>query len=296
MISAANHIELRHFQYFRVLAEELHYRKASEKLHITQSALSQQIKQLENLLGVFLLDRINKKVVLTDAGHVFYADSVRVLNKIDSAINNLELFKEGKEGQIKIAFVASAMDSILPELFSRFHDEHPDVRLYLSEMTNKEQLETIRSGGADIGFVRTNQVGHDMIFKSVLKETLTLILPADHHLNKDNFTDVGQVKDERYILLPNDYSPSYFQQILSLCADQNFQPRISHISTHVPTIFKLVENKMGLSIIPTSSATGNNPNIRFIELDNIPQRTELFAVWNKHSGNPALPYLLKLLH
>ncbi|UKJ06190.1 LysR family transcriptional regulator [Solitalea lacus] len=295
MISATNQIELRHLNYFRMLAEELHYRKASEKLFISQSALSQQIRQLEQLLEVLLFDRTNKKVALTDAGKLFYNDTVEVLNKVESALINLELLKKGNTGQIKIGFVASAIESILPNLLKKFNTECPNIKLQLDELSNREQLHALKNDSLDLGFMRSNLVESDYKIKSVFKETFSLVLPNDHSLTEKTFINVGQLRDESFILFPNDQSQLYYQQIINLFADQGFSPKIAHHSIHAPTIFKLVENGMGLSILPTSLATSENKGIRFIELKNIPQRTVLFAVWKKNNKNPALSYLLEML-
>ncbi|MBB6502714.1 LysR family transcriptional regulator [Pedobacter cryoconitis] len=291
-----NQIELRHLHYFKVLAEELHYRKAAEKLYISQSALSQQIKQLENLLELSLFDRINKRVVLNDAGKLFYKDAIQVIHKMQTALNNLKLLKRGNTGQIGISFVASAMQSILPGLLKKFNSDCPNIKFYLEELTNKEQLAALQKGDIDLGFMRSNQVGQNMMIKSVFKENFTLVLPKAHPMTAAKFNHVGELKDEHFILFPNDQSQLYYQQIINLCADQGFTPNITHRSIHAPTIFKLVENGMGLSIIPKSLATTENPNIKFIELKNIPQQTELYAVWNKLNDNSALPYFLEMLN
>ena len=296
MISMTNQIELRHLHYFKVLAEELHYRKAAEKLYISQSALSQQIKQLENLLELSLFDRINKRVVLNDAGQLFYKDAIQVIHKMQTALNNLKLLKKGNTGQIGISFVASAMQSILPGLLKKFNSDCPNIKFYLEELTNKEQLAALQKGDIDLGFMRSNQVGQNMMIKSVFKENFTLVLPKAHPMTAAKFNHVGELKDEHFILFPNDQSQLYYQQIINLCADQGFTPNITHRSIHAPTIFKLVENGMGLSIIPKSLATTENPNIKFIELKDIPQQTELYAVWNKLNDNSALPYFLEMLN
>ncbi|RAJ31122.1 LysR family transcriptional regulator [Pedobacter cryoconitis] len=295
MISITNQIELRHLNYFKLLAEELHYRKAAEKLFISQSALSQQIKQLEQYLGHSLFDRNNKRVVLNEAGKLFYKDAVQVIQKMQIAVNNVQLLQKGNTGQLGISFVASAMQSILPVLLKQFNSDCPNIEFHLEELTNKEQLLALEKGDIDLGFMRSNQVGQDMMIKSVYKETFTLVLPADHPMSASVFKHIGELKDEYFILFPNDQSQLYYQQIINLCADQGFTPKLSHRSIHAPTIFKLVENGMGLSIIPTSLATSGNPGVKFIELKNIPQQTELYAVWKKTNDNPALPYLLEML-
>lgn len=153
MISFANQIELRHLVYFKMLAEELHYRKAAEKLFISQSALSQQIKQLEQLIQISLFDRSNKKVALSESGKSLYKDAVQVLNKVESALTNLELIKIGNTGQLRIGFVASAMQSVLPGLLKNFHKECPNIKFQLDELNNREQLMALKNEELDLGFM-----------------------------------------------------------------------------------------------------------------------------------------------
>jgi DNA-binding transcriptional LysR family regulator len=295
MLSIINQIEFRHLSYFKVLAEELHFRKAAEKLFISPSALSQQISQLEDILKAELFERTNKKVSLTNAGSLLYSEVTQLFNKLNSTINNLELLKKGSNGQIGIGFVASAIQSVLPGLLKRFNKECPGIKFQLEELTNKEQLAALQQEEIDIGFMRSNQVSENMMIKMVLRETFSLVLPVNHSMTARKFRNIGQLKDERFILFPNDQSQLYYQQILHLCADQGFVPKISHKAIHAPAIFKLVENGMGLSILPSSLASGPVPGIRFIELKNIPQQTELYAVWKKENRNPVLKYFLQLM-
>jgi DNA-binding transcriptional LysR family regulator len=296
MISTANQVELRHLRYFKVLAEELHYRKAAERLFISQSALSQQIKLLEQILNVSLFDRSNKKVALSDAGRQLYNDASQVLNNVDMALANLELIKIGNTGQIRVGFVASAIQSVLPGLLKQFNQECPNIKFQLDELNNKEQLNALKNEALDLGFMRSNVVESGFMIKSVHKETFSLVLPASHPVNADTFENIGQFRDEPFILFPNDQSQLYYQQIINICADQGFTPKIAHRSIHAPTIFKLVENGMGLSVIPTSLTAQETSGVKFIELTKVPQRTELYAVWKKINKNPALPYLLDILN
>lgn len=295
MISIANQIELRHLTYFKVLAEKLHYREASELLFISQSALSQQIKQLEGILKVQLFDRTNKKVYLTDAGSLFYKDVQQILNKIETAVTNIKLLKMGNTGQIRIGFVASAMESVLPDVLKLFNSDCPNIKFQLDELSNADQFMHLQNELLDIGFMRSNHLPEGFINKRVYVETFSLVLPAAHPMTSKKLENIAQLAQEPFILFPNDKSQLYYQQILNLCADQGFVPKVAHRSIHAPTIFRLVENGMGLSIIPTSLAHTDNPNIRFIELTNVPQKTALFATWKKDNVNPALPYLLEML-
>lgn len=295
MRSITNQIELRHLNYFRVLAEELHYRKAADLLFISQSALSQQIKQLEQILEVNLFDRSNKKVKLTEAGIIFKYDVGQVLTRLSKTVDNLELYKKGNTGQISIGFVASAMESVLPGIIKRFHHDCPNIKFQLDELNNLDQLKALEDEQLDLGFMRSNHVPDGFICKLVLTETFSLVLPSSHSMNQLNFKDLTELADENFILFPNDKSQFYYQQILNMCADHGFSPKVAHRSIHAPTIFRLVESGMGLSIIPTSLAISDNKNIKFIELNEIPQKTALYAVWKRDNVNPTLPYLLDML-
>ncbi|MDR6784330.1 DNA-binding transcriptional LysR family regulator [Pedobacter africanus] len=295
MISIANQLELRQLNYFKVLAEELHYRKASEILFISQSALSQQIKHLEGILKVSLFERTNRKVALSDAGRLFYKDVLQVLNKVEIAATNIKLYTAGNTGQIGIGFVASAMASVLPALLKQFNSDCPNIRFRLDELNNAEQLIALQNETLDLGFMRSNHLPDGFSSKRVYTETFSLVLPVNHPVTDTEFRNIGQFRDENFILFPNEQSQLYYQQIINLCADQGFAPKVAHRSIHAPTIFRLVENGMGLSVIPTSLASTENPNIRFIELKGIPQQTALYAVWKKINNNPALPYFLEML-
>lgn len=295
MISITNQLEFRHLRYFLVLAEELHYRRASEQLYISQSALSQQIKQLEEILDIKLFNRTNKKVELSEAGRIFQQEARQVLKRLESSVQQLNLFKKGNTGQILIGFVASAMESILPKILKRFNEIYPNIEFQLDELSNKEQLKAIEQGELDIAFIRSNQISEEMAIQRVYMENFVLVLPKNHPMSKAKFQHIGQLKDDAFILFPNDKSQLYYQQILSLCADRGFSPKIAHRSIHAPTIFKLVANNMGISILPTSLADHNNPLLKYIEIDNVPQHTELFVAWRKDNENTALPYFLEML-
>ena len=294
MISNTNQIELRPLRYFLVLAETLHYRKAADILIISQSALSQQIKQLEAIWGVTLFDRTNRKVSLSEPGQLLAKEAQLILKQVDDSMERWQLSQNGVIGQIKIGFVGSAMQMYLPAILRQFGKKHSKINFYLEELTNTEQIKALEQEQLDIGFMRSNRVSPDFHIKSIYKENFTLVLPEDHFITKDNFEHIGQLSEESFILFPNENSPMYFQQIQNLCSDYGFSPRISHKSIHGPTIFKLVENGMGISIVPNSLRDEHNYRIKFLELDKVTHKTELFAAWKKNNTNPALRYFLQL--
>ena len=290
-----NQLEIRHFEYFLVLAETLHYRKAAERLFISQSALSQQIARLEIILGQELFIRTNRKVNLSQAGVAFRKEAELVINQLKLSMERWQLAVKGGDGILRIGFVGSAMQVYLPPLIKQFSLECPRIKFYLEDLSNKDQVIALEKKQLDIGFMRAKNLPANMESISVFKENFSLVLPKSHSITADNFINMGQLAHESYILFPNERSQMYYQQIINLCNDNGFDPQISHRSIHGPTIFKLVESGLGISIVPNSLRDEYNYQVRFIELTNIRQQTELFAVWNKDNDNAALPYFLEML-
>ncbi|WP_397363872.1 LysR family transcriptional regulator [Olleya sp. R77988] len=290
-----NQIEIRHLQYFLALADSLHYRLAAENLFISQSALSQQIQRLEIFLGEKLFKRHNRKVALTQSGEFFREEALIIINQLNTSMERWRYRVEGGEGILKIGFVASAMYTFLPKVIKRFSDECPGIKFHLEELSNKNQLDALDKKQLDICFVRSKKYLKDMKNISVFKENLTLVLPDNHPINKKNFKNIAQLKDESFILFPNNQSDLYYQQILNLCNEHDFTPQIKHRSIHGPTIFKLVESGLGVSIIPNSLKDVHNSKVKYIELKKIKQKTELFAVWSTSNDNISLRHFLKNL-
>jgi len=131
--------------------------------------------------------------------------------------------------------------------------------------------------------------------KTILKENFCLVLPKDHLINEDNFKSLSQFKAASFILFDAKYSTSYYEKVMQIFDDCGFTPLISHNTIHSSSIFKLVENNFGISIIPKSLAQKRGHNIKFIELDKISQKTTLSVIWNQKNTNPILNDVLELL-
>lgn len=288
-------IELRHFHYFLAVADELHYRKAAEKLCISQPGLSRQIKQMEEILETPLFIRDKKKVVLTPAGEFLKKEVEFIINHLEVTKKQLKLISEGDFGEIRIGFLGSAMQTVVPDLLLKLQEKFPQIKTTLEELSNKAQVNAILKDTLDIGFVRLARVPHGLGLKTVLKDTFSLVLPADHTIKEENFKNIGQLSKENFILFSQDYSPLYFDTVMSICEDAGFSPKVSHKSVHAQTIFKLVENKLGIAIVPTSLQYGFKMGVKFIELTKIKQRAELSVIWKKDNRNPTIKHCLKLV-
>jgi DNA-binding transcriptional LysR family regulator len=291
----SNQTELRHLRYFLAVAEELHFRRAAERLFISQPGLSRQIKQLEAQLGYPLFERNNRRVALTPAGAYLKTEVASLLQKLDEVTNHARALHEGREGRLNFGYVGSAMQNIIPELLVRFRREYPKVVYGLQALGNQEQVSGLLNGDLDLGFVRLEKVPADLVRRPVFTETFSLVLPADHPLEIATFTDVGQLRGDKFILFDPAYSQPYYDQVMTIFGDAGFVPEVSHRTVHATTIYRLVENGFGVSVVPTSLSKGYVADVKFIELTQIPQRTTLSAVWRAEDQNPALGKLVGLL-
>ena len=281
-------LEFRHLKYFMAVAQELNYRKAAEKLFISQPGLSRQISQMEEVLGVKLFERTKRKVELTPAGEHLRQETLLLNNHLEGIKKELKRIDSGEQGEIKIGFLGSAMQNIVPELLVKMNSKLPKIKVSLEEMSNSDQIEEIENGKLDFGFVRLSRVPEAFHMQPVLEDTFSIVLPKNHTLEPKDFKNIGQLADEHFILFSSDYSSLYYDMIMSICEDQGFTPIVSHKSVHAQTIFKLVERGFGIAIIPSSLQHGFDLNVKFIELKKISQRTTLSVIWKKNNRNPAM--------
>ena len=288
-------VELRHFRYFLAIAEELHFKKAADKLYISQPGLSRQIRQMEENLGILLFNRESKKVSLTPAGHFLKTELELALKNIDHILEQAISIHEGNEGKINLGYVGSAMQQVIPQLLIQFNQTYPTIRFGLTEMDNAKQIKALQAQDIDVGFVRLSQVSAGFQLHPVLVETFSIVLPKNHPMTVGKFKNLAQLREESFILFDPSYSQTYYSRIMSIFEDSGFTPNISHSTVHANTIFRLVENSFGIAIIPTSLQNGYNLDVKFIELKNIPQRAVLSMVWNEKNRNPILGKMIQLL-
>ncbi len=295
MITKNYQIELRHYRYFLAVAEELHFRKAAEKLFISQPGLSTQIRQMEEILGVALFVRDKKKVKLTAAGEFLKKEAEYILNHLNQSIKQTTLIGSGALGEIRIGFLGSAMQNVVPDLLVGLQHKYPQIHTSLEELSNQAQLNLLLKDKLDLGFVRVGRVPVGLSSTSVFVDTFSLVVPEDHALENENFKGMAQVKDENFILFSKEYSPQYFDTVMSICEDAGFIPKVHHKSVHALTIFRLVEKGMGVAIIPTALTKGFGMKVKFIELQKTKQRAALSVIWKKDNRNPVLQHCLDLL-
>ncbi|QES89114.1 LysR family transcriptional regulator [Rhizosphaericola mali] len=289
-------IELRHLKYFQILAEELHYRKAAERLFISQPGLSRQIKQMEELLNVKLFERSRREVQLTAAGKYLKLETDKMFLHFLEINSNLEKIAQGVIATLKLGFIGSAVQTILPQLLKKIKKQYPSVEITLSELSNEKQMELLLKNELDFGFARIKETPLGLKSLPIFTEKFMLVLPKNHPKYQGKKTKLLDFKEESFILFSKEYSHSYYDLIMSIFLQQGFQPKVSLRTVNALTIFTMVEQHQGIAIVPTSLQKGYVTNVEFVPLNNIPQQTTLFLVWKEKSNNPAIPILLSIFN
>lgn len=291
----SSQIELRHLNYFLAVADTLHFRKAAEKLFISQPGLSRQIKQMEEILQAELFVRDKKKVALTPAGHYLKSQAEELFKQLKETKRQLQLIGEGDSGEIRIGFLGSAMQDVIPNLLLKLKDKFPKIKTSLEELSNSSQVDAVLKDDLDLGFVRLAWVPSELHLKTVFKDTFSLVLPESYPMLTRDYKGMHRFSEDDFILFSPEYSPHYYETIMSICSDAGFVPKVSHKSVHAQTIFKLVENNLGIAIVPTALQYGFQMRVKFIELKDIEQRALLSVIWKKQNRNPVLQNCVDLL-
>ena len=288
-------MELRHLRHFVVLAEELHFGRAAQRLSISQPPLSFSIRRLEEDLGVRLFERSSRQVRLTAAGAAFLVESRRILGQAEDARALVGRIAAGLSGRLQLGFVASMLYRGLPELLARFQREHPGIEVALRELNSGEQVEALRAGRLDAGFIHapTMPAGLDGI--AWLTEPFVCCLPQGHPQAKRRRADLAALAGEPLVLFAREASPEYHDRIVSLCADSGFTPQRRHEVRHWLTVLGFVAAGMGVALVPASLARTGMAGVRFVALGNQRVQSVTRMVWAPQRATPALRSLARLL-
>jgi DNA-binding transcriptional LysR family regulator len=268
-------MELRHLRYFKLLAEELHFRKASDKLHIAQPALSRQVKELEKELGVTLFERNRRKVVLSPMGKHLYNKTIAIFKLVEETKKELKELETMEVGKLRVGYVASALHSALPKFLTNLKKNKPRLQVSICEMSTSDQIESLRNGLIEVGFVRGPVNSKELIQTIVYKEDFALFLPANHPFVKKRLTDLRILREEPFVFFPRHYNPGYFDKTISLCERAGFSPNIQYEGLGSNTLLQMVGSGLGVTILPYSLKNSISKEVKSFPLTWIKEKAEL---------------------
>jgi DNA-binding transcriptional LysR family regulator len=269
-------MELRHLRYFVAVAEERNFTRAAERLHIAQPPLSRQMQQLEEMLGVELIEKGSRPLRLTEAGQFFLAhakpllDQMRDLKTMTQRVGKLER-------TLSVGFVASTLYGLLPDIIRRYRERHPEVDVTLHEMTTVDQLKALKEGRIDVGFGRLKS--EDASIRRILlrEERMVVALSLGHRLaERDGGVRLMELVHEPLLVYPKAPRPSFADQVLAAFNEANLTP--DHVTEvrELQIAMGLVAAGQGISIVPESVQGMQHRNVIYRRLE------------DKHAYSPIL--------
>jgi DNA-binding transcriptional LysR family regulator len=244
-------MELRHLRYFVAVAEECHFGRAAARLHIAQPPLSQQIKQLEDELGVTLLNRSTRKVELTAAGQIYLERARVVLAAVAAAGSEAVRVAAGDIGRLTIGFTGSATYELLPTLTRVLRSDFPGIELCLKgEMLTPDQVHALQDRTLDIGFLRPPVHARDLVVRLLRREPLIAVLPETHPLADSDAVRLPDLRDEPFITYPSQSRSVVHDAVLDTCQRAGFSPARVQEVAETSTLVAFVAAGLGVALVP----------------------------------------------
>lgn len=289
-------MELRHLRCFVAVAEELHFSRAAQRLHIAQSAVSQQVRRLERELGVELLLRNKRRVRLTHVGRAFLEESRRTLEQADRAVDTARRAARGQVGQLAVGFFGPATYGVLPEILGTYRERFPDVELTLHEWTTSKQVEELRAGRIQVGFLRGPIRDEGLVVEHVLRgEPVVVALPEGHRLAARDTVQLEMLADEPFIMVPRDKEPTGHDEYVSICRPAGFSPKVVQEAHHVHTAVALVASGVGVCLVPASVQNLRRPGAVYRPLGDPSAELDTDIVRQRHEPSPVLREFLDVV-
>lgn len=294
-------MDLEHLNRFITLAsmKPINFSHAAEMLNIPQPYLSQQIKRLEQELGVELFNRKQRPAALTPAGHEFLKEIRHIHSQLDRAKVSAQRAHRGEIGQLRVGINISISNSKFPELFLVFRGGFPSVEITLHEMISRDQIEQLQNQQLDVGFFHSYELDdfdckEDFETLLFLEESLMIVLPERHPLAQQSQVKIVDLKDEQFIL-PSATIRGLRQQIIALCQEAGFFPKIKQEATWMTTSLSLVACEVGVTILPANVQNLQRMGVAYRPIQGESPMLKLLAVWQRDYATATLQNFLMVL-
>lgn len=279
-------MELRHLRYFVAVAEQLNFTKAAARLRVAQPALSRQIRQLEDEIGIGLLKRNNRSVVLTAAGRTFLAEARQILQQSEHAVKSLQSRARFEQGELNLGYVWGLFHTVAPEVLARFRGEHPQVAVNLFDMTAMQQAQALTEGKLDAGFIGFAEEadGAGLSKQKVGSCQFLVVLPKRHALARQKKVSLKALTEDFFIAISEESYPAAAHVMRSACWQAGFRPKVLQSAERGFTVIGLVAANCGVALLPEALQALPHEGVVFRSLAH-PVQADLFLAW--HDREPA---------
>ncbi|AHG92221.1 LysR substrate-binding protein (plasmid) [Gemmatirosa kalamazoonensis] len=282
-------MELRHLRYFVAVAEELHFGRAAERLHIAQPPLSRQIRDLERELGEPLLERGARGVTLTAAGRAFLPEARLVLAQAERARRTAQRAAAGETGRLRVGFVeAATYGGVLHDVLGFFRLHLPNIGLSLFELDPAQQADAFRDGRIDLGILHAPppDAARWLHVEAVYGVRMIVALPEAHALAPRARVALGDLADEPFVLFPRPSAPALHDEIVTRCRRAGFEPRVVQEATGWHTVAGLVAAGIGVAFVPASLAELRRPGVAYRPVTGLTAELTLHVAWKRGERSP----------
>ncbi|KAA1249274.1 LysR family transcriptional regulator [Mycobacterium simiae] len=280
--------ELRLLRYFVTVAEERHFGRAAERLHIAQPPLSQQIQKLERQLGVDLIDRSRRPIELTDAGNALFAEAKMALTHAERAFAAARRAAIGQLGHLHIAALQAAVDGILAHVMRAHRRRYPNVKLELTEMDTTDQLAHLLEHRIDIGFLRGPVDDPALTIQTLIDDPLAVVVCADNPLAELQRIAPSLLADQPMVLWTRSAAATTYADVVELFRLHNIEPPIVDEVPRIQTVLALVASGAGSALLPTSFINLSRRGVRFIPLHGPLPHRPLALAWRSSNQSPSV--------
>jgi DNA-binding transcriptional LysR family regulator len=290
-------MELRHLRYFCAVAEHRNFTVAARHLNVSQSGVSGQVRDLEEEIGLQLLRRNKREVVLTPGGAVFFDEARDILLRAERAVELAHLACKGQAGKITVGLCGPVTAMFLPRVIRTFRKRHPGVALFVRERAPSEQVDALLSGEIDIGFARSipSEVKHLLGYELMFREPVILALPKGHPLAQLDAVPVARLASERLILYSRDGAPEVFDSITAMCKKARFSAKVVDTPGSWHSVLTMVESNEGLGLIPECVQYLKGNDIVFRPLRDGGCKLDAIVAWRRNEPSVLQESFLSLV-
>jgi DNA-binding transcriptional LysR family regulator len=289
-------MELRHLRYFVAVADTLNFTKAAEKLHLAQPSLTRQIQNLEEEIGVQLLNRSKKHVALTEEGRAFLVDARRMLALAEESIQAVQRLSRGETGQLNLGYLSNFNFDLLPRTLAAFRQVHPNTALNLFDMTPAEQFRALEARKIDLGFVglRVPSTNRHLEWECIARHKTVAVLPLRHPLSKKNRVHLEDLKPMFFVGMSEKTHPGFRDWLAQTCQPAGFTPKILQDADLEPGLMRFVSEGLGVTLAREQIKNLPHPGVAFRPLAP-PATAEYWIAWNGENESAALRQFIQIV-
>jgi len=285
-------MEFRQLRQFDVLAQEMHFGRAAQRLFISQPALSASLQRLEESFGVRLFERDTRTVRITPVGELMLRYTREILSQVERTQGVSQALAEGRIGRLDIGFSGILFSPGLDKLFLRFRKDHPEVVIHLREITSQKQIEWLEAGRLDACLVSLPQPPVGIEHIPLLEDRFVACLPAGHRLARRKVIRASELRNEPFVFLSRERAPMTYDQLMGFCAQAGFHPDVVCAPDHALSVAKLVAQGLGVSLLPITLADAGVAGLVFVPVQSPPPDRHWYFAWKAGRRPPGLDVLI----